>query len=150
MSDAAVHWRCFHCGDAFGKSEVAAASEHFGANQFAEPVCLMRVPGERGLLTALRNAEAQLERYRAEDSDVLRAMASMATDHAEALRREEEAGYAKGLRDGRAHQDAVESLAMLRALVDLAWQAATESEQVPSTDLADRLIERAIVGAPKE
>jgi hypothetical protein len=37
----------------------------------------------------------------------------MEAEHQQALRREEEAGYAKGLRDGRA-----ESIATLRALTD--------------------------------
>lgn len=68
----------------------------------AEPVCLIRTAGEGALLTALRNAEDLLAAYRAEDSDLIRAMFSMRADHAEALRREEERGYAKGLADGRA------------------------------------------------
>jgi hypothetical protein len=48
---------------------------------------------------ALRRAEAELARYRAEDSDTDRAMHGMRADHARALIRAEELGYERGLRD---------------------------------------------------
>ena len=70
----------------------------------AEPVCIIRSAGENALLSALRNAEEELSRYRAEDSDVLRAMWSMQADHRQALSREEERGYTKGLTDARVEQ----------------------------------------------
>jgi hypothetical protein len=63
---------------------------------------MMRVPGETSLLTALRSAQDELARYRAEDTDLMRAIWAMQSDHATALRREEERGYEKGLRDGMA------------------------------------------------
>jgi len=43
--------------------------------------------------------------YRAEDTELCRAMYSMAADHAEALIREEEKGYARGLADAKAHPE---------------------------------------------
>lgn len=96
-----VYWRCFHCGETFSVGQKKWAQEHFGENCSKTPVCLIRSAGESSLLTAFRDAEKELSSYRNEDSNILRAMASMQGDHAEALRREEEKGYARGLRDGR-------------------------------------------------
>lgn len=96
-----IHWRCFHCGETFTKAQERWAAEHFGRNIDSEPVCLIRTAGESALLSALRDAEAELVGHRAEDTKVLRAMWSMQADHQQALRREEEHGYAKGLADGR-------------------------------------------------
>lgn len=97
----AIHWRCFHCGETFTKAQKRWAGEHFGRTECDTPVCLMRVPGETSLLTALRSAQDELARYRAEDTDLMRAIWAMQSDHATALRREEERGYEKGLRDAR-------------------------------------------------
>lgn len=97
----AVHWRCFHCGDTFTKAQERWAREHFGADISATPVCLMRVPGESSLLSALRNAQDELDRRRSEDSDLMRALYAMQADHATALLREEERGYERGLRDAQ-------------------------------------------------
>jgi len=103
-ADRKIYWRCFHCGDTFTKAQERWAREHFGRDQGELPVCQMRVPGEHHLLTALRKAQDELESYRAEDSDLMRAMFAMQADHAEALRREEERGYAKGVADARREQ----------------------------------------------
>lgn len=101
MTVRAIHWRCFHCGEGFTKAQERWAREHFGRDQSAEPVCLIRTAGESALLSALRAAEDELTGYRAEDGHILRAMHSMQADHRQALIREEQAGYDKGLRDGR-------------------------------------------------
>jgi class 3 adenylate cyclase len=85
-----VQWRCFHCGVTFTKQQGNCAREHFGRDESATPVCLIR--------SAFRNAEDQLARYRNEDSDAIRAMSSMQSDRAIALRREEEKGYERWLR----------------------------------------------------
>lgn len=98
-----IYWRCFHCGDVFTKSQERWAREHFGLTGDATPVCLIRTAGESALLSALRDAEEELIGHRAEDTKILRAMWSMRADHAQALRREEELGYARGLDDGRKH-----------------------------------------------
>jgi hypothetical protein len=99
-----IHWRCFHCGDVFTKAQERWAREHFGRDEGELPVCQMRLPGEHHLLTALRSAQDELSRYRAEDTDLWRAIHAQAADHAQALRREEERGYAKGVADARAEQ----------------------------------------------
>lgn len=99
-----VHgWTCFHCGDHFPGdcSGQYHARQHFGRTPDATPVCLMRVPGEYHLLRALRAAEDSLARYRTEDGDMHRAMSAMQSEHAQALIREEEKGYARGLEDAQ-------------------------------------------------
>ena len=99
-SDVEKTWRCFHCDEVFLR-EVDARN-HFGISESAEPACRIKAAGEFALLQALRNAESLLARYRAEDSDVLRAMHGMLADQQRALAREEEKGYARGLRDAKA------------------------------------------------
>jgi hypothetical protein len=96
-----IHWRCFHCGATFTKTQVRWAREHFGRDEGEQTVCLIRSAGESALLTALRNAQDELARYRTEDSDLMRAMWSMGADHAVALRREEERGYENGICDAQ-------------------------------------------------
>lgn len=53
-------------------------------------------PGDTGRLLEL---EAALRRYREEDTDLHRELARLRGEHRLALKREEEAGYARGLRD---------------------------------------------------
>lgn len=101
-----VYWRCFYCGETFTLQQKRWAAKHFGREHDAEPVCLIRTAGEGALLAALRAAEDQLAGYRAEDGLILRSMWAMRADHAEALMREEERGYAKGLSDGRRERTA--------------------------------------------
>jgi hypothetical protein len=101
--DRKIHWRCFHCGEAFTKAQVRHARDHFGADQGETPVCLIREPGEYAVLRALRDAQDELTRYREEDTGLMRALMTMSCDHAQALRTAEETGYAKGVRDGRLH-----------------------------------------------
>lgn len=108
MTDRKIHWRCFHCGEAFTKAQERWARQHFGADCDALAACQMRVPGEHHLLEILRKMEAELQAHRAEDTDLWRALHSMSADHAQALIREEQKGYDKGLRDGMAHRDAAE------------------------------------------
>lgn len=104
MTNRKIHWRCFHCGDTFTLKQERWAREHFGSDQGELPVCQMRLPGEAHLLIALRRAQDELARYRDEDTDLMRAIYSMQAEHSQALNREEEAGYAKGLRDARLEQ----------------------------------------------
>jgi hypothetical protein len=105
-------WTCFHCGEHFLATWVGQrdARYHFGPQPTDEPGCVMKLNRqERGPLAVLRNQEEELERNRAEDSEKDREMAAMRrSDHAQALIREEEKGYNKGVRDARAedHADA--------------------------------------------
>ena len=101
-----IHWRCFHCDATFTRAQERWAREHFGHEDGDLPVCQMRVPGEHHLLTILRKQEAKLRDFYAEDTELWRALHAQAADHAEALRREEERGYAKGVADARREQAA--------------------------------------------
>ncbi len=94
-----IQWRCFHCGDSFTKEQFAHAREHFGRDEGETPVCLMRVPGESGLIAALRKAQDELANWRAESDPLTRAIECQAADYEQRLIREEEKGYARGLKD---------------------------------------------------
>ena len=93
-------WRCFFCNQVFTR-EVDAA-EHFGTTLGAQTACQIK-GHEHDLLHVIRKQEAELARLRAEDTDLTRAMASMQYEHAEALRRAEETGYNRGVRDMNDH-----------------------------------------------
>jgi hypothetical protein len=105
---AMAEWRCYFCDEVF--TTPGAAADHFGASLHDKPGCLIdyQVAVEeggkpergRGLLMALRKAEAELIRYREEDTDLHRQIHGMQSAHNTALMREEEKGYARGLRDG--------------------------------------------------
>lgn len=85
-------WRCFHCDEIFTDREKA--QEHFGASVECKPLC--QIYG-----TTVRNMEKELAAYRNENSELHRQIAHLQCEHTQALMRAEEAGYAKGLADGR-------------------------------------------------
>jgi hypothetical protein len=87
---AVKSWRCFHCDEVF--TDHAAALEHFGESMCDDPACQID-------MTDVRAMENQLRQYREEDTALHRELRRMESDHATALRREEEKGYARGLRD---------------------------------------------------
>jgi hypothetical protein len=79
----------------------------------------VRLGGERGLLSALREAEARLTAYMVEDVETVRAMHEMQRRHGAALEDAEIAGYERGLRDGRAEASNAENEnARLRACLE--------------------------------
>lgn len=71
-------WTCYFCGETF--TTPGAAKDHFGADQNQDPGCLIdhRVQVEeggkpergRGLLMALRKAEEEIRKLRAEVEDL--------------------------------------------------------------------------------
>jgi hypothetical protein len=89
-------WRCFHCGDVFTRAVDAA--EHFGGTQGALAGCEIK-GHEHGLLGMIRDQEHQLARWREEIDPLTLAMGGMRAEHAVALRRAEEIGYDRGVRD---------------------------------------------------
>ena len=99
---ARKQWRCFHCDELFTSPKWAA--EHFGFDLTATPACKL-TSHEGHLVTYIRKLEAQLDSYRADDSDVLRSIMSLEADNRQAVQRAEEAGYAKGVRDTLAMPD---------------------------------------------
>lgn len=99
-----ISWRCFHCGDVFTTPEAAAA--HFGIDQLQDPGCVQVLRhGEGHLLDRIRDLEQDLRRYRDDDSDIMRWRQAKASEHAQAVTRAEEDGYAKGVRDMLALSD---------------------------------------------
>lgn len=94
-------WVCFHCGIRFTNNEAgeAEAREHFGIDPNIDmPICRIAA-GDGSLVATVRRLEAELARYQAEDTDLHREIHGLKAAHASALRRAEEEGYAKGLRD---------------------------------------------------
>lgn len=91
-----VDWRCFHCNELFTRR--IDAQEHFGATQMDVPACQIK-QHEVHLVHYIRKLEDELHRYRAEDSDVMRSIMVLESDHAMALQRAEELGYSRGVRD---------------------------------------------------
>lgn len=95
-------WTCFHCGETF--KTPGAARDHFGVDQSRDPACRIKNGAERGLLMALRKAEAELARdcegNAKEVADIMMQMRKMQGRHADALRSAEELGYERGLADG--------------------------------------------------
>jgi hypothetical protein len=90
-------WRCFHCAEVF--TEVAAAAEHFGIDHLMDiPACKLNAL-EGGLVKLLRDQEAELRRFRMEDTESCRYFYALGSEHATKLRREEEKGYASGVKD---------------------------------------------------
>ena len=83
-------WLCFHCGETFTESK--AAEDHFGRSEYSKPACQIDA-------AEFREMEERMRRYNDEDSDMHRQIGGMQSDHAIALQREEEKGYARGLRD---------------------------------------------------
>ncbi len=90
-------WTCFFCDETF--TTPGEARDHFGNTPIATAGCRIKVGEERGLQMALRRAEKELASYRAEDTEKDRAYYRMKSEHDLALRRAEEAGYARGLED---------------------------------------------------
>lgn len=105
-----IEWKCFHCGQGFTREQERWAREHFGRDEGETPVCLMRVPGEGGLLAALRKAQDELAAYRNEDTELMRSLYALAADYEQRLIREEEIGYARGLRDFTAVESVLREL----------------------------------------
>lgn len=97
-AQGAPGWRCFHCDETF--TDEAAAKDHFGYDMLAEPGCKLNEL-EGGLLGILRRQEEQLSAYHREETASYREFYSLGADHARALRREEEKGYARGVADCR-------------------------------------------------
>lgn len=89
--DGGAEWRCFHCDVVFNNYQDAAI--HFGVYRMQE----MHTPACQIDIAEYRRMEAENKDYREEDATIHRQMRGMEIDHARALRRAEEDGYAKGL-----------------------------------------------------
>ncbi len=127
-------WRCFHCSEYF--SEHADAAVHFGTHERQNPACLIDISEYRAM-------EELHKKNLEEDTELHRAMFHLKGEHALALRRAEEAGYARGLLDARKEgtplaldSRCVEDLsALVRQLVR------SLRKEVPHDELADRAMD---------
>lgn len=90
-------WTCFFCGETF--MTPGAARDHFGAEPFSDTACQIKAGDERGLLMALREAESELARYRADDTDLIRENHGLRAEIIAKERKAEEAGYSRALQD---------------------------------------------------
>lgn len=97
-------WRCFHCDEVF--TDKSAARLHFGRSETSEAACIIKAGAERNLLKALRDAEQQaddaIQAMHNENTDAAKAYHQQRCRHTQALIAAEEAGYERGLADGRA------------------------------------------------
>lgn len=89
-------WKCFHCGEVF-TSKVEAAM-HFGLKDFDTPGCKLN-EAQGGLLGIVREQARELERYREEDTQLMRQLYAAGGDREIARREGEEKGYVRGLGD---------------------------------------------------
>lgn len=95
-------WTCFHCGESF--TDRRRAASYFGTNEDAEPACRIDI-NAKSLIDRLRQAETDCDEMRQlmanEATDAARAYYTQTTRHNAQLRDVEQAGYDKGLKDGR-------------------------------------------------
>lgn len=96
----APEWRCFHCEESF--TDRAAAALHFGYSERQAPACKLDE-------NYLRELEAEVQRYREEDTDLHREIAGFQPKLHAARQRAEEEGYARGLKDAQAEAAPVAS-----------------------------------------
>jgi hypothetical protein len=84
-----MKYRCWHCKEVF--ADDVSARAHFGPTVYSSPACQM---GD----AELRELEAQLASYRAEDTNLHREMHAAAGEAQVRILRAEEEGYERGLR----------------------------------------------------
>lgn len=120
-----MSWTCFHCGETFVARWTAA--EHFGPDEIADPACRIDV-------AKFREMEALHLRHLQEDSDSDRRYHAQQADHAEALRRAEEEGYARGLRDSHFTE--------MRSIIDdfVTWLGSFPVNSISIADIKDRAV----------
>jgi hypothetical protein len=92
MTINAQTWRCFHCDAVF--TDTKNAELHFGRSEFDTPACHIDIAEYRRMQELCR-------RYAEEDTDWHRALHAKDAQMLAAIRRAEEEGYAKGLRDAK-------------------------------------------------
>lgn len=87
---AQTEWTCFHCEESF--TDLEKARLHFGKTERQSPACQLDA-------AHLRELEAELQKYREEDTELHHQIAGLAARTESAKRRAEEEGYALGLKD---------------------------------------------------
>ncbi|TWU15051.1 hypothetical protein [Allorhodopirellula heiligendammensis] len=87
-------WRCFHCDQVFGDRDAALV--HFGGSEIQTPACKIDA-------VAFRDLERLAASYVNEDTELHKEVAALRSRLADATRRAEEDGYARGLADAKKH-----------------------------------------------
>lgn len=95
-----ARWRCFHCDEVFDND--SAAAEHFGSRETFQPACRIDIAAYRRLEAAYAKLQADVLE---ECTPIENAMRALQSEHAVALRRAEEDGYARGLAASAAPPD---------------------------------------------
>lgn len=102
-------WRCFHCDEVF--TDPKSAANHFGVDHIGDETLCQMAQVDGGIARVIADLAEELQRYRSEDNTSYREFYALGADHSQALRREEEKGYARGMKDARA--EAVEECAKI-------------------------------------
>lgn len=110
-------WTCFHCGETFLLDGLA--EDHFGTRQCAEPGCQIKKGHERNMLHKIRELETEIWAYRSETDEESRKHYARQAEYAQALIREEEKGYNKGVADMRTELAAARDAAIEECAVEL-------------------------------
>ena len=105
--------------------------------------CQIKAGEERGLVMALRRAEAEIAAYRSETDEESRKFYAREADHARAVRQAEESGYNKGVADMRAELAAARGKAL-----DEAIKAVAATHKRNGTMLFVESTIRALKGTP--
>jgi flagellar biosynthesis/type III secretory pathway protein FliH len=92
LTKGQIGWRCFYCDAVFTDRECAI--KHFGKDESSKTACQVNIEDYRSI-------QEELRKYRNEDTKLHRELARLQCEHSQALMREEEKGYAKGLADGQ-------------------------------------------------
>lgn len=125
-----VAWRCFHCDETF--ADPAQAETHFGRYDSSVPACVVDVAEYRCM-------EQTLSLWQSEDTDLHREIGKLNARLSATAREDEEAGYAKGLADGRA-APAIAPDALWPSTENLAREIAMANPDALTDDgLLDRL-----------
>lgn len=115
-------WTCFHCGETF--TTPGSARDHFGFDPSFDPACRIKNGAERGLVMALRKAENDCDELRHllhdEASEAYRLYAAQTARHRAQIMAAEEAGYERGLADGRAEANRAGQLVPVPSVVSWA------------------------------
>lgn len=89
-------WRCFHCEGTFDNRDDAA--KHFGPSERYDPACQIDIE-------KYREMQDKVARHCEEDTDLHRQIYGLQNDIVTARKRDEEEGYARGLRDAAKYPD---------------------------------------------
>lgn len=99
LAQGSREWRCFHCDEVF--TDPKAAANHFGVDHVGNETLCQMAQVDGGIARVIADLAEELQRYRSEDNASYREFYALGADHSQALIREEQKGYDRGLADGR-------------------------------------------------